>query len=111
VHPNDHVNRGQSSNDTFPAMHIAAAEQTVRHLLPKLWRCTRSPPSPPPSGHRHRPDAFAGRDAVDHSGRRSPAQVAQLDLAMTAISRHCRRANWRSAMDVGTSLNTLRTSP
>jgi fumarate hydratase class II len=28
VHPNDHVNRGQSSNDTFPtAMHIAAAEQ------------------------------------------------------------------------------------
>ena len=37
VHPNDHVNRGQSSNDTFPtAMHIAAAEQTVRHLLPKI---------------------------------------------------------------------------
>ena len=28
VHPNDHVNRGQSSNDTFPtAMHIAAGEQ------------------------------------------------------------------------------------
>ena len=37
VHPNDHVNRGQSSNDTFPtAMHIAAAEQTVRELLPAL---------------------------------------------------------------------------
>jgi len=35
IHPNDHVNRGQSSNDTFPtAMHIAAAEETVRHLLP-----------------------------------------------------------------------------
>jgi fumarate hydratase class II len=33
VHPNDHVNRGQSSNDTFPtAMHIAAGEQ-VRHAL------------------------------------------------------------------------------
>ena len=30
VHPNDHVNRGQSSNDTFPtAMHVAAAEQAV----------------------------------------------------------------------------------
>ncbi len=37
VHPNDHVNRGQSSNDTFPtAMHIAAAEQTVHHLLPHV---------------------------------------------------------------------------
>ena len=37
VHPNDHVNRGQSSNDTFPtAMHIAAAEQSVRDLLPAL---------------------------------------------------------------------------
>src|SRR5581483_10133870 len=37
VHPNDHVNRGQSSNDSFPTMmHIAAAE-TVRHrLLPAL---------------------------------------------------------------------------
>src|SRR6187401_3201770 len=35
VHPNDHVNRGQSSNDTFPtAMHIAAAEEVVRQLLP-----------------------------------------------------------------------------
>lgn len=37
IHPNDHVNRGQSSNDTFPtAMHIAAAEQTVHALLPAL---------------------------------------------------------------------------
>src|SRR5690606_20843034 len=34
VHPNDHVNRGQSSNDAFPtAMHIAAGEQTHRHLF------------------------------------------------------------------------------
>ena len=37
VHPNDHVNRGQSSNDTFPtAMHIAAARVTVDNLIPKL---------------------------------------------------------------------------
>ena len=37
VHPNDHVNRGQSSNDTFPtAMHIAAGEQAVRELIPAL---------------------------------------------------------------------------
>jgi len=37
VHPNDDVNRGQSSNDSFPtAMHIAAAEQIVHHLLPAV---------------------------------------------------------------------------
>jgi fumarate hydratase, class II len=37
VHPNDHVNMSQSSNDTFPtAMHIACAEQVVHKLLPAL---------------------------------------------------------------------------
>jgi fumarate hydratase class II len=39
VHPNDHVNRSQSSNDTFPtAMHIAAVEQVHHELLPALER-------------------------------------------------------------------------
>ncbi len=37
VHPNDHVNKSQSSNDTFPsAIHIAAATEVVRSLLPAL---------------------------------------------------------------------------
>ncbi len=37
VHPNDHVNMSQSSNDTYPtAMHIACAEQIVHHLIPNL---------------------------------------------------------------------------
>lgn len=37
VHPNDHVNKGQSSNDTFPTvMHIAAAVEINKHLLPSL---------------------------------------------------------------------------
>lgn len=37
VHPNDDVNRAQSSNDTFPtAMHIAAGEQIKKHLIPAL---------------------------------------------------------------------------
>jgi fumarate hydratase, class II len=37
VHPNDHVNRGQSSNDTFPtAMHISAAEAFTHELLPNV---------------------------------------------------------------------------
>jgi len=39
IHPNDHVNMGQSSNDTFPtAMHIAAVERIYDHLLPELTR-------------------------------------------------------------------------
>ncbi len=37
IHPNDHVNMSQSSNDTFPtAMHIAAAEEIVFRLLPSV---------------------------------------------------------------------------
>jgi fumarate hydratase class II len=37
VHPNDHVNMSQSSNDTFPtAMHIAAAQAIVERLLPNV---------------------------------------------------------------------------
>src|SRR3954453_5984966 len=37
IHPNDHVNMSQSSNDTFPtAMHIAAAEEVVHSLVPAV---------------------------------------------------------------------------
>ena len=37
VHPNDHVNMSQSSNDTFPtAMHVACAEEVVHRLIPAL---------------------------------------------------------------------------
>ena len=37
VHPNDDVNRSQSSNDVFPtAMHVAAVQALTRHLLPSL---------------------------------------------------------------------------
>lgn len=39
IHPNDHVNMSQSSNDTFPtAMHIAATEQIIHHLIPKVQK-------------------------------------------------------------------------
>ena len=69
IHPNDHVNLGQSSNDTLPtAMHIAAAVELAIDLNPGA--------RPPRSGsqgqgrgvpgHRQdRPDASAGRDAAD----------------------------------------------
>jgi len=37
IHPNDHVNMSQSSNDTYPtAMHIPCAEQVARHVMPAL---------------------------------------------------------------------------
>ena len=37
IHPNDHVNMGQSSNDTFPTtMHIAAVKEVHEHLLPSV---------------------------------------------------------------------------
>jgi fumarate hydratase class II len=39
VHPNDHCNMGQSSNDTFPtAMHVAAASEALDHLIPALQK-------------------------------------------------------------------------
>jgi fumarate hydratase, class II len=43
VHPNDHVNMGQSSNDVFPsAVHLAALEETKNELLPALERLSGS---------------------------------------------------------------------
>ncbi len=43
VHPNDHVNRSQSTNDTFPtATHVAFAEETTHHLLPALECLSKS---------------------------------------------------------------------
>ena len=46
VHPNDHVNKSQSTNDVFPsAMHIAIALETRNKLLPSLYhRGNKSPP-------------------------------------------------------------------
>lgn len=88
VHPNDHVNQSQSSNDTFPtAMHIAAADAVVNHLLPavKVLR----------DGLKAKQDAFAhiikiGRthlqDAVPLTlGQEFSGYVAQLDAAMHNI--------------------------
>jgi fumarate hydratase, class II len=43
VHPNDHVNMGQSSNDVFPsAVHLAAVDSVQRELLPALERLAGS---------------------------------------------------------------------
>ena len=43
VHPNDHVNMGQSSNDVFPsAVHLAALEEITNDLLPAMDRLASS---------------------------------------------------------------------
>ena len=70
VHPNDHVNRSQSSNDTFPtAMHIAAVEQCHRLLLPRSRTCSGR------SRRRRRPSAGSSRSGgpIFRTRRRSPS--------------------------------------
>ena len=70
VHPNDHVNRGQSSNDSFPTvMHIVAVLELQDRLLPALGRAARLARG---QGRRlrrrdqDRPHASAGCGADDH---------------------------------------------
>jgi fumarate hydratase, class II len=88
IHPNDHVNRGQSSNDTFPtAMHIAAAEEVVHHLLPAVKRLrdtldgkARAFADIVKVGRTHLQDATPLTLGQEISG-----WVAQLDLAAAAV--------------------------
>jgi len=68
VHPNDHVNMSQSSNDSFPtAMHIAAAMHIVADLIPALSELHgASQEGEGVRSHRQdRPHPYPGRDAVD----------------------------------------------
>ena len=69
VHPNDHVNMGQSSNDTFPtAMHIAAARAVEERLLPgaatQLHARARREGAGVGRHRQDRPHPSAGRDAA-----------------------------------------------
>ena len=69
VHPNDHVNMSQSSNDSFPtAMHIAAATRILADLLPALDELHRALAQEGKGVRRHRqdrPHPHPGRDAAD----------------------------------------------
>jgi fumarate hydratase class II len=88
VHPNDHVNMSQSSNDTYPtAMHIAAVETLVNYLFPRveLLRDTLQAKSEEfmdvvKIGRTHLQDATPITLGQEMSG-----WVAQLDLALKAI--------------------------
>ena len=111
IHPNDHVNRGQSSNDTFPtAMHIAAVEEISDNLLPavKVLRDTLDAKSKAFDdvvmvGRTHLQDATPVRLSQVIGG-----WVAQIDHATDGIGRAlpgiCELAIGGTA--VGTGLNT-----
>ena len=111
VHPNDHVNRGQSSNDTFPtAMHIAAAEQTVHHLLPRLEQLRATLAAKASAfadivkiGRTHLQDATPVTLGQEFSGH-----AAQLELGIEAVKATLPRV-YELALGgtaVGTGLNT-----
>ncbi len=104
VHPNDHVNMGQSSNDVFPsAVHLAALNETTNELVPALQGLERSLSTKATelhevvkAGRTHLMDAvpvtlgqeFSGYAAQIRLGRRRIAgalvQVAQIPLGGTA---------------------------
>ncbi|CAM5381222.1 class II fumarate hydratase [Eoetvoesiella caeni] len=88
VHPNDHVNRGQSSNDTFPtAMHIAVAQQANDHLLPSVQRLhdvlaekSRAFDTVVKTGRTHLQDA-----TPITLGQEIGAWVAQIEFSLQAV--------------------------
>lgn len=111
VHPNDDVNKSQSSNDTFPtAMHIAAYKKVVEHTLPAVEKLRNTLHEKAESfktvvkiGRTHLMDATPLTLGQEFSG-----YVAQLDYAMKAISNtfdHLQEVALGGTA-VGTGLNT-----
>lgn len=110
VHPNDHVNRGQSSNDTFPtAMHIATVEELHRQLYPRVQALRDT--------LHAKAEAFAGivkvgrthlQDATPITlGQEVSSWVAQIDFALAEV-RHAEKGLYELAIGgtaVGTGLN------
>eukprot|EP00047_Mylnosiga_fluctuans_P010271 m.15540 g.15540 ORF g.15540 m.15540 type:complete len:501 (+) comp3043_c0_seq1:1244-2746(+) len=90
IHPNDHVNRGQSSNDTFPtAMHIAAGEEINTRLLPAVRKLRAALAAKQAEfepiikiGRTHMMDAVPLTLGQEFSG-----YVTQLDSALARIER------------------------
>ena len=111
VHPNDHVNRAQSSNDTFPsAMHVAAAIQVHQQLLPSVTALRDSLDT---QAQRHADLIKIGRthlmDATPVTfGQELSAFVAQLDMGLAAVRQALPGvlALAQGGTAVGTGLNT-----
>ena len=97
LHPNDHVNASQSSNDTFPsALHIAAAMSVAREVIPAAERLAdafgvleASYPDLIRIGRTHLQDATPLRFCQEVSGWRElvEAPVRMLKLALTELER------------------------
>ncbi len=111
VHPNDHVNRAQSSNDTFPtAMHIAAVEQIQHQLIPALEHLHKALDDKANTWHdiikigrTHCQDATPLTLGQEFSGYTT--QIANgIDRVKTALPRLKALAQGGTA--VGTGLNT-----
>jgi fumarate hydratase class II len=112
VHPNDHVNRSQSSNDTFPtAMHIATLEQLQHALLPSLEHMhqvledkTRTWKDILKIGRTHLQDATPLSLGQEFSG-----YAAQLELGMARVNDSLKRLYplAQGGTAVGTGLNSL----
>jgi len=110
VHPNDHVNRGQSSNDSFPtAMHIAAATAASKQLIPALTHLadaleTKSKAFAPivKIGRTHLQDATPLTLGQEFSGYAQQVRygVARVEAALPAVLRLA-----QGGTAVGTGLN------
>ncbi len=110
VHPNDHVNRGQSSNDSFPtAMHVAAVLEIHRRLMPGLRRLHGALAS---KAHDFAPIIKIGRTHLQDAtpitlGQEFSGYARQLELGIervvTALPRLYPLAQGGTA--VGTGLN------
>lgn len=111
IHPNDDVNKSQSSNDTYPtAMHIAAYKKVVEHTLPAVEKLRNTLQEKAEAfknivkiGRTHLMDATPLTLGQEFSG-----YVAQLDYAMKAIANtldHLQEIALGGTA-VGTGLNT-----
>ncbi|HZS85328.1 MAG TPA: class II fumarate hydratase [Stellaceae bacterium] len=111
VHPNDHVNLGQSSNDCFPtAMHIAAALEVEERLLPALRRLGRALAAKAAEfanivkiGRTHLQDATPLTLGQEFSGY---ARQIELGVARIEAARPRLHALAQGGTAVGTGLNT-----
>jgi fumarate hydratase class II len=111
VHPNDHVNRGQSSNDSFPtAMHIAGVREIQSRLLPGLRRLHKALAAKAEAfhaivkiGRTHLQDATPLRlgDAVGAWAFQVETGIARIEAALPRLA-----ALAQGGTAVGTGVNT-----
>ncbi|RIH89645.1 class II fumarate hydratase [Calidithermus roseus] len=110
IHPNDHVNRGQSSNDTFPtAMHIAVVEELHRQLYPNVKKLRDTLAA---KAEAYKDVVKVGRTHLQDAtpitlGQEIGSWVAQIDYCLEQV-RHAEQGLYELAIGgtaVGTGLN------